>query len=87
MGRRTEASLRSGIFYGAVDSIDGLVRRIRNEWRRPDALVVATGGLATMLAPHCHTVGRVEPFITLVGLRLALEAVEAAERKQAPRRK
>lgn len=81
IGRRTELSLRSGIFYGAVDSIDGIVRRIRDEWQRPAALVVATGGLAPMLAPHCQTVDRVEPFITLVGLQLSLAAIEAAERK------
>lgn len=73
IGRRTEVSLRSGIFFSAVDAIDGIVRRIRQEWQRPDALVVATGGLAPVLAPHCTTVDRVEPFITLEGLRLALE--------------
>jgi type III pantothenate kinase len=78
IGRRTEISLRSGIFFSAVDSIDGIVRRIRQEWKRPDPLVVATGGLASVLAPHCETVSRVEPFITLVGLRLAWEHVRSA---------
>lgn len=81
IGRRTEVALRSGIFYGAVDSIDGMVRRIRHEWKRPQALVVATGGLAPLLAPHCKTVDRVEPFITLFGLDLALRAVEQREGK------
>lgn len=73
IGRRTEAVLKSGIFYGAVDAVDGIVDRIREEWQRPDALVVATGGIASLLAPHCRTVERVEPFLTLQGLRLALE--------------
>jgi len=81
IGRRTDFALRSGILYGAVDSIDGIVRRIREEWKRPDALVVATGGLAPLLAPHSRTIHQVEPFITLVGLQLALKAVEAAEKK------
>lgn len=81
IGRRTELSLRSGIFFGAVDSIDGIVRRIKAEWKRPDALVVATGGLASMLAPHCVTVDRVEPFITLHGLALALAAVRTRGRR------
>jgi type III pantothenate kinase len=71
IGRRTETSLRSGIFYGAIESIDGIVRRILEEWQRPRVLVVATGGLAPFLAPHCRTVERVEPFITLQGLELA----------------
>jgi type III pantothenate kinase len=79
IGRRTDTSLRSGIFLGAVESIDGIVRRIKQEWRRPQALVVATGGLAPLLGPHCATVERIEPFITLYGLQLAFRAVEERE--------
>jgi type III pantothenate kinase len=76
IGRRTDTSLQAGIFFGAVDGIDGMVRRIRREWQRPEALVVATGGLAALVAPHCETIDRVEPFITLIGLHLALRSVE-----------
>ena len=76
IGRRTETAIRSGIVFGAVETIDGIVRRIRDEWRRPQALVVATGGLAPLLAPHCTTIERVEPFITLQGLELAFRFVE-----------
>jgi type III pantothenate kinase len=79
IGKRTESSLRSGIFHGAVDSIDGIVRRIREEWKRPDVLVVATGGLATLLGPHCRTVDRIEPFLTLQGLEIAYTFVEERE--------
>lgn len=71
IGRRTETSLASGIFYSAVESIDGIVRRIKTDWDRPDALVVATGGLADLLGSHCATVDRIEPFLTLRGLVLA----------------
>ncbi|MBR9988731.1 MAG: type III pantothenate kinase [Gemmatimonadetes bacterium] len=87
IGRRTDTSLRSGIFYGAVESIDGIVRRIKAEWQRPQALVVATGGLAPLLAPHCATVDRIEPFITLHGLELAFRAVEQQEQSRGPRRR
>jgi type III pantothenate kinase len=76
IGKRTETSLRSGIFHGAVDSIDGIVRRIREEWQRPDVLVVATGGLAQLIGPHCRTVERIEPFLTLQGLEIAHRYVE-----------
>jgi type III pantothenate kinase len=79
IGRRTDTSLGSGIFYGAVESIDGIVRRIREEWERPQALVVATGGLAPLLGPYCRTVDRIEPYITLYGLDMALRAVEEKE--------
>lgn len=76
IGRRTESCMRSGIFFGAVDSIDGAVRRIKEEWGKPEALVVATGGLATLIGPHCRTVDRVEPFLTLYGLELAYRHLE-----------
>lgn len=78
IGRRTETCLMSGIFYGAVDAIDGTVRRIRDEWGRPDARVVATGGLASLVGPHCATVQAVEPFLTLQGLLFAHEHVSGA---------
>ncbi|MFO7892842.1 MAG: type III pantothenate kinase [Longimicrobiales bacterium] len=70
IGRRTDTALQSGIFYGAIESIDGIVRRITDAWT-PDPLVVATGGLARFLEPHCAAIDRVEPFLTLHGLRLA----------------
>ena len=76
IGRRTESCMRSGIFFGAVDSIDGAVRRIQEEWGKPETLVVATGGLATLIGPHCRTVDRVEPFLTLYGLELAYRHLE-----------
>lgn len=71
IGKRTEACLRAGGFYMIVDAIDGIVRRIRREWPRPDALVLATGGLAPVIAPHCETVDFVEPYLTLYGLEIA----------------
>ena len=71
IGRRTDVCLRSGCFYSIVDSIDGMVRRIKLEWSRPDALVVAAGGLAALIAPHCGTVDIVEPYLTLYGLEIA----------------
>ena len=76
IGRRTETALRSGIFHSAVEAIDGIVRRIKEEWRRSDVLVVATGGLAPVIGPHCRSVDRIEPFLTLYGLDLALRYVE-----------
>jgi type III pantothenate kinase len=73
IGRRTETCMESGVFYGTVDAIDGMVDRIKREWEKPQALVVATGGYAGLLAPHCRTVERVEPFLTLKGLFFAGE--------------
>jgi type III pantothenate kinase len=71
IGRRTDDCLRSGCFYAIVDAIDGMVRRIKEEWERPGAMVLATGGLAALIAPHCVTVDAVEPYLTLYGLAIA----------------
>jgi type III pantothenate kinase len=79
IGRRTDTAMRSGIFFSAVEAIDGIVRRIREEWQREDPLVVATGGLATVIAPHCQTIDRVEPFMTLYGLDIAFRFIEESE--------
>lgn len=71
IGRRTEECIRSGVFYSVVDAVDGIVRRIRREWARPDIYVVATGGYAEVVGPHAETVDHIEPFLTLYGLALA----------------
>ena len=75
IGRRTETCIQSGVFYQAIDAIDGMVRRIKEEWDRPDALVVATGGFANVIGPHLSTVDRIEPFLTLFGLAMAGEHI------------
>ena len=74
IGKRTEECIRAGVLYGAADSIDGIVRRIKAEWPgREVPLVVATGGLAASLRPFCAELERVEPDLTLQGLRIAYE--------------
>ena len=74
IGRRTEECIRAGVLIGAAESIDGIVRRIKAEWPGTQVpLVIATGGLAETLRPHCRELERVEPHLTLQGLRLAWE--------------
>lgn len=78
IGRRTEECLRAGIMFGAADAIDGLVARIKAEWPTSSVpTVIATGGLAVLVAPLCRAIDRVEPFLTLHGLRLAHELLSA----------
>jgi type III pantothenate kinase len=79
IGRRTEDCIRSGVVLGAAEAVDGLVRRIKAEWptdREP--LVVATGGLAPTIAPLCSTIDKVDPDLTLVGLRMAFELIRGS---------
>lgn len=72
IGTRTEECIRAGVVLGAAESVDGLVRRIKREWPRPvTPKVIATGGLAADIRPHCSEIEIVEPDLTLHGLRMA----------------
>jgi type III pantothenate kinase len=69
IGKTTIASLQSGLVYGFAGQVDGIVEHIRGELG-DTARVVATGGLADLIAPHSKTIERVDPDLTLEGLRL-----------------
>ncbi|MFN2602066.1 MAG: type III pantothenate kinase [Gemmatimonadaceae bacterium] len=77
IGTRTDECIRSGVLYGAADSVDGLVRRIKKEWTGSNPLVIATGGLAETLRPYCETFDEVDPFLTLQGVRIGYELLSA----------
>jgi len=70
IGKTTVAGLQSGLVYGFAGQVDGIVAAIRGELGVPDVPVVATGGLASLIAPHAATIDTVDPFLTLEGLRL-----------------
>ena len=70
-------ALQSGALYGFAGQVDGLVDRIVEELGEVSA-VVATGGLATLIAEHCASVTHVAPDLTLTGLRLIWERATAA---------
>jgi type III pantothenate kinase len=74
IARRTDECIRAGVLYGAVDSIDGIVRRIKKEWPNPTKpLVLATGGMAEAIKPYSTELEVVDPFLTLKGIRIAYE--------------
>jgi type III pantothenate kinase len=77
IGKTTESALRSGLVFGFAGQVDGIVERVRTELGDSAAPVVATGGLAELIAPHAKTIGRVDPFLTLEGLKLVWERNEA----------
>jgi type III pantothenate kinase len=72
VGRNTVHAMQSGIVYGYVGLVDGLVERILAELGHPCA-VIATGGLAPLIAPLSKTIGEVDEQLTLVGLRILHE--------------
>jgi type III pantothenate kinase len=73
IGKTTESALRSGLVYGFAGQVDGIVERIRDELGDEGTRVVATGGLAELIVPHSRTVEKIDPFLTLEGLRLVWE--------------
>lgn len=69
IGKTTVESLQSGIMYGTASLVDGLVERVEEELDAP-AQVIATGGHAGTVVGHCDSIDRIEPALTLMGLRL-----------------
>jgi type III pantothenate kinase len=70
IGKNTVEALQSGILYGFAGQVDGLVTLIRAELGEPTT-VVATGGLAPLVLAESATIDVHEPYLTLIGLRLA----------------
>jgi type III pantothenate kinase len=74
LGKRTDDCIRAGLVFGAADAVDGMVRRLKREWPTRDLpRVVATGGLAPLVAKYSSEIEEVHPDLTLQGLRLAWE--------------
>jgi type III pantothenate kinase len=72
IGKTTATALQSGVVYGSAGQVDGIVAAIRAELGA-DARVIATGGLADLIAPHSQTIERIDPWLTLEGLRIVWE--------------
>jgi type III pantothenate kinase len=72
IGRNTVHAMQSGLIYGYVALVDGLVSRIQKE-NRVQARVIATGGFAPILATESAAIDEVDEYITLDGLRLIYE--------------
>jgi len=69
IGKNTVSSMQSGIFFGYVGLVDGIVNRMKEE-AREKPFVIATGGLAGSIASASLTIEEVDPSLTLEGLRI-----------------
>jgi type III pantothenate kinase len=76
IGRNTPHSIQSGLLYGYVGLVEGMVARFRAELG-PEMKVIATGGLAPLIATETDVIQIVDPWLTLAGLRFIWELNQA----------
>ena len=72
IGKTTLTNLQSGMYYGYVGLIRNIVRKIRQELGR-EAFVVATGGMAVLVAEESKSIDKLDGLLTLKGLRMIYE--------------
>ncbi len=73
IGRTTVTNLQAGLIYGYIGQVDYLVKKIRAEINAPDAFVVATGGMAVLVAQEDSSINKLDGLLTLKGLRILYE--------------
>ncbi|MCX7842857.1 MAG: type III pantothenate kinase [Clostridia bacterium] len=73
IGRNTVASMQSGLVYGYVGKVDYIVRRMKKEMNEENIKVIATGGLARLIASESETIDEINSLLTLEGLRIIYE--------------
>ena len=81
IGKNTTESLKSGIIFGAVGQMDEITRRIKKELKGK-VFVVATGGLAGLVAKESKTVNKTNPILTLQGLKIIYDMITTKKKKR-----
>jgi type III pantothenate kinase len=87
VGTNTVAHIQSGLYYGYIGLVDGILERMLNETRNPDSptpKIIATGGLARLVAEDSRFIETIDDMLTLDGLRLIYERNRVAKVKHSP---
>ncbi|MDW7679593.1 MAG: type III pantothenate kinase [bacterium] len=75
IGSNTETNIQSGLMFGTVDLINGLLNRIEKQLKK-EIKVIATGGLAIIIVPQLDRKIVIEPDLTLLGLKLIYDSID-----------
>ncbi len=73
IGKNTVDAIKSGILYGYGSLVDGVIEKLKKEFNNKKPAVIATGGMAMLIQPYTTSIERVEPMLTLQGLKLIHE--------------
>jgi type III pantothenate kinase len=79
IGKDTASSIKSGIIFGYAGLVDGIVRRMVDEMKTSPR-IIATGGLARLMADVCETIEVVDATLTLEGLHIIYEKIQAKQK-------
>jgi type III pantothenate kinase len=77
IGKTTDHSIQAGLVGGTIHALRGLIADLRAEMNEPEATVIATGGMATVIVPHLPEVSQIVPDLVLDGIRILYERHEA----------
>lgn len=72
VGKNTVSAMQSGILYGYVGQVEGIVKRMKEEAKQ-EPKVIATGGLSKLISEESNVIDVVDPFLTLKGLYMLYE--------------
>jgi type III pantothenate kinase len=79
IGKNTVQSMQAGIIYGYVGLVDGIVRRLKKEFKTVPK-VIGTGGLSVLIAKESESIETVDEYLTLDGLQILFERNRKTER-------
>lgn len=73
LAKETITSMQAGVVYGYIGQTEYIIKKMKEELDNPDAKVIATGGLGTIIAAETDSIDTYNPILTLEGLRIIYE--------------